>query len=157
MPLIAGTGAASTYETIRHCREAAEAGADYVLVLTSSFFAATYNESETALVRFYTDIADASAVPVLVYNYPGVSGVDLSSDVILRLAQHPNIVGTKLTCANVGKLVRIAAVTADPAFTDSGREGFYCFGASRILSSVDTPSPPTQAATPTSSSCARFP
>ena len=53
-------------------------------------------------------MADASPLPVLIYNFPGVTqGLDLSSDRLLNLAKHPNIVGVKLTCGNIGKICRI--------------------------------------------------
>jgi 4-hydroxy-2-oxoglutarate aldolase len=53
-------------------------------------------------------VADASPLPVIIYNFPGVTqGTDLSSDQLLKLAKHPNIVGVKLTCGNIGKMSRI--------------------------------------------------
>ena len=57
-------------------------------------------------------MADKSPLPVVVYNYPGaVAGIDLDSEALQRLAEHPNIVGTKFTCGNVGKLARVVANT----------------------------------------------
>jgi dihydrodipicolinate synthase/N-acetylneuraminate lyase len=53
-------------------------------------------------------VADESPLPLIIYNFPGVTqGTDLSSDVLLKLAKHPNIVGVKLTCGNVGKMCRM--------------------------------------------------
>ena len=53
-------------------------------------------------------VADASPLPLVIYNFPGVTqGIDLSSDQLLQLAKHPNIVGVKLTCGNIGKMSRI--------------------------------------------------
>ncbi|KAJ5781084.1 hypothetical protein N7457_006244 [Penicillium paradoxum] len=89
MPVIAGCGAASTRETI--------------LFLSTD-----------AMHAHFRAVADASPVPVLIYNFPGVqSGLDLSSDDIITLAEHPNIIGCKLTCGNTGKLARVAAAKPD--------------------------------------------
>src|SRR5262249_37249960 len=74
--------------------------------------------------------ASASPIPILIYNYPGaVSGLDLSSDVIIELAKHPNIVGCKLTCGNTGKLNRIAAATRAATPSEPG-SGFMCMAGS---------------------------
>ena len=64
------------------------------------------------VIEFFNTVADASPIPIIIYNYPGaVGGMDLSSDVIVKLSQHANIVGVKLTCGNTGKLNRVAAAT----------------------------------------------
>ena len=56
----------------------------------------------------FKKVADASPIPLLIYNFPGVSqGIDLSSDQLLEMANHPNIVGVKLTCGNIGKMSRL--------------------------------------------------
>jgi 2-keto-3-deoxy-L-rhamnonate aldolase len=75
-------------------------------------------------------VATSSPLPVLIYNFPGVtSGIDISSDSIIRLANStPNIVGCKLTCGNVGKLQRITS-TLSPLGGGAGRAGgFAAFG-----------------------------
>lgn len=118
MPVIAGTGAASTRETIQLSKDAGASGADAVLVLPPSYYKALVNTE--ALHAHFLAVADASPVPVLIYNFPGASsGVDLSSDDILALSKHPNIIGCKLTCGNTGKLARIAA-SAKPDFLTFG-------------------------------------
>ncbi|KAJ1327984.1 4-hydroxy-2-oxoglutarate aldolase [Microdochium nivale] len=112
MPIIVGCGAQSTREAISLCREAWEAGGDYALVLPPSYYAGLFAPGSETIVRFFTAVADASPIPLIIYNYPGaVNGMDLSSDLIIKLSQHPNIVGVKLTCGNTGKLNRIAAAT----------------------------------------------
>jgi dihydrodipicolinate synthase/N-acetylneuraminate lyase len=105
-PLVAGISGQSTNESIRLAQEAAEAGANYGLLLPPSYWAKAV--SKDVIVDFYREVADNSPVPVVIYNFPGVTaGVDLNSDVISELAQHPNIVGVKLTCANAGKVTRL--------------------------------------------------
>ncbi|MCJ1361152.1 hypothetical protein MMC16_000249 [Acarospora aff. strigata] len=128
MPLIVGCGAQSTRETIDLCQEALASGGDYALVLPPCYYKPMY-ESDTIL-EFFRDVANASPIPILIYNYPAaVSGIDMDSDVIVKLSKHPNIVGCKLTCGNTGKLNRIAAATRAATPTDHG-SGFMCMGGS---------------------------
>lgn len=117
-PIIVGTGGGSTRETLVLCEEAATAGADAVIVITPGYFAGVLANHRRALKAFYVEVAEKSALPVLIYNFPGASGgIDLDSDLIVDLAVAcPNICGVKLTCGNVGKLTRIAAAVADPEF-----------------------------------------
>lgn len=123
MPVIAGTGAASTRETIQLSKDAGAVGADAVLVLPPSYYKALLNAE--ALHAHFVAVADASPIPVLIYNFPGAaSGLDLSSDDILALSQHPNIIGCKLTCGNTGKLARIAAASKPEFLTFGGSADF---------------------------------
>lgn len=110
VPILVGASDQSVRGTLRLCREAASAGGDAVLLMVPSFF--KWAMDSAAIERFFTQVADASPVPVVIYNYPGaVAGIDIDSDLLIRLAQHPNIVGTKFTCGNVGKLARVAGAT----------------------------------------------
>jgi len=68
MPLIAGTGAGSTRETIELCEEAAKAGADYAIVIASGYFAGALLENKQALKTFWSDVAENSPIPVMIYN-----------------------------------------------------------------------------------------
>lgn len=128
LPVIVGCGAQSTRESIELCEEAAAAGGDYALVLPPAYYQGLF--SPETVKAFFQDVATASPIPLIIYNYPGaVSGLDLTSDVIIELAQHPNIVGCKLTCGNTGKLNRIAAATQATTVSDPG-SGFMCMGGS---------------------------
>lgn len=100
--LLAGTGCQSTRETISLTRAAAAAGAHAVLVLNPFYYKGNMNHDE--LVRHYYDVADASTVPVLVYNMPGNTGLDMSARMIIAMAEHPNIVGLKESGGNVVKM-----------------------------------------------------
>jgi 4-hydroxy-2-oxoglutarate aldolase len=71
----------------------AAAGAHAALVVTPSFY--KNQMTADALHEHYTRVADASALPVLLYNVPGNTGVELTAEVALRLAPHPNIIGLK--------------------------------------------------------------
>ncbi|KAF5357975.1 hypothetical protein D9756_001499 [Leucocoprinus leucothites] len=118
LPIIAGTGAGSTRETIELTKEAAAAGADYVLVIASGYFAGVLATHREALKAYWIEVSEKSPVPVMIYNFPGASGgIDLDSDLITDLAKEcPNICGVKLTCGNVGKLTRIADEVSYPSF-----------------------------------------
>ena len=117
IPIIAGCGAQSTRETLKLCRDASVAGADYALVLPPSYFAASY--SRAALIDHFMEVAEKSPIPLLIYNYPAAAGgLDLDSDFLEQLAVHRNVVGAKLTCGNVGKLARLVAATTPAAATD---------------------------------------
>ncbi|KAH8926111.1 dihydrodipicolinate synthetase [Atractiella rhizophila] len=107
VPLIAGTGAGSTLETIQLCKEAHELGATHVMVITGGYYAGALDRE--SLRDHFVDVAAASPSPVVLYNYPGASaGIDLDSDLIEEIANlAPNVVGVKLTCGSVGKLSRL--------------------------------------------------
>ncbi|CZT48245.1 related to dihydrodipicolinate synthetase [Rhynchosporium secalis] len=112
LPVIVGCGTQSVRETIQYCREAHAAGGDYALVLPPSYYAPLFSPAAASVIEFFNAVADKSPIPLIIYNYPGaVSGMDLSSDIVIQLSAHPNIVGVKLTCGNTGKLNRIVAAT----------------------------------------------
>ncbi|KIY43349.1 aldolase [Fistulina hepatica ATCC 64428] len=137
IPIIAGTGAASTRETIQFSQEAADAGADYVIIIASGYYAGVLANNHDALKTFWTEAAAKSPLPVIIYNYPAATGgIDLDSDLICELAlECPNIVGVKLTCGNVGKLTRIADFVArDPAYIAT-----CCASASSLSTSTTAP------------------
>ncbi|TNY17964.1 hypothetical protein DMC30DRAFT_404412 [Rhodotorula diobovata] len=113
IPLIVGTSASSTRETIEFTKDAARLGADFAMVIAPGYFAGTLHKQ--ALKQFFIDVAQASPVPIMVYNYPGAAaGIDIDSDLMREIAAAaPNAVGTKLTCVAVGKLSRITTLRDD--------------------------------------------
>jgi 4-hydroxy-2-oxoglutarate aldolase len=100
--LLAGTGGQSTRETIALTRSAASEGADAVLVLNPFYYKGQMTHD--ALVKHYFDVADSSPVPVIVYNMPANTGVDLSAAMIVEMASHQNITGLKESGGNVVKI-----------------------------------------------------
>jgi 4-hydroxy-tetrahydrodipicolinate synthase len=97
VPVIAGTGSNSTDEAIELTRHAKEAGADAALVVTPY-----YNKpTQEGMFLHFKAIADAVDLPVIIYNIPGRSVVDMSVETMARLAKHPNIVGVKDATANL--------------------------------------------------------
>jgi 4-hydroxy-2-oxoglutarate aldolase len=127
IPLIAGCGAQSTKETTQLCVDAGRAGATHALVLPPSYYGGLLPDD--LIVQHFYDVADQSPIPLLVYNFPGAAaGRDLSSDAILTIAKHPNVVGVKLTCGNTGKLARIVADCPDGFFVGGGSADFILQG-----------------------------
>jgi 4-hydroxy-2-oxoglutarate aldolase len=110
-PLIAGTGRESTRATIAATRRAAAAGVDAVLVRTPSFFRPQMTSD--VFVRHYAEVADASPVPVLLYNVSMYTGVNLPPEAVERLAGHPNIVGIKESGGDIGQLAEFLGRTPD--------------------------------------------
>ena len=107
--LIAGTGRQSTWSTISASRRAADGGADAVLVRTPSYFKGQMTTA--AFIRHYTAVADASPVPVLLYNFSALTGVTLPVEAVAELSIHENIVGLKESgpdMSYVGDLVGLA-------------------------------------------------
>ena len=92
-PLIAGTGRESTKATVAATRRAADLGADAALVRTPSFFKSQMTSE--IFMRHYAEVADASRIPVLLYNVTMYTGVTLGADAVEQLSAHPNIVGMK--------------------------------------------------------------
>ena len=111
--MIAGTGAQSTRETIHLSIMASDSGADVVLVLNPSYYKSQMNSD--ALVRFYHDVAEKSPAPVIIYNMPANSGLDMDAETILKASEHKNIIGIK---DSGGNLVKMASVikNAKPGF-----------------------------------------
>ena len=108
---IAGVGRESTIETIRATKRAADLGVDAVLVRTPSFFKALLTPE--VFVVHYTAVADASPVPVILYNFTAVTGVTLPVEVVSTLAAHPNIVGIKESGSDLKYASALIANTPD--------------------------------------------
>lgn len=123
---MAGASEGSVRLTLASIEAAKEAGADYILLLPASYYRGLMDEE--AVYSYFTAVADSSVLPIILYNYPGaVAGIDMDSDLLIRLAAHPNIIGTKFTCGNTGKLTRVALATnAKTPFSEGS--GYMAFG-----------------------------
>ncbi|MEE2847491.1 MAG: dihydrodipicolinate synthase family protein [Gemmatimonadota bacterium] len=110
--IIAGTGGESTRHTIRMTQQAADAGAEAVLVSPPAFFKGAM--SPEILARHYRAVADASPVPVLVYQVPlRLSTLELPTRLVAELCKHPNIVGIKDSRGQLGLLAELVEACAD--------------------------------------------
>ena len=118
VPVIAGTGTNNTDHVLSNTRNACEVGADAVLVVTPYYNKATQN----GLYQFFTTIADASSVPVILYNVPSRTGCNLLPKTVARLAEHPNIVGVKEATGNVAQMVEIMHLCGDKIDVYSGED-----------------------------------
>ncbi len=103
---IAGTGANSTLHTIRQTRRAAEQGADAAIVITPHYFTKGFSQA-AAQVRHYLAVADASPIPIMIYNFPLNTGINLEPDTVARIAQHPNVCGIKDSSGNIPQCAQI--------------------------------------------------
>jgi len=90
---IVGAGQQSTIGTIEEIAKAAAAGADAVLVITPNYYRSAITQD--ALISFYTAVADAVPVPVLLYSMPALTGIKIEPETVARLSEHANIVGVK--------------------------------------------------------------
>lgn len=97
--IIAGTGSDSIKETISLSNESAERGADYVLILTPSFYKSEMKHN--AFINYFTAVANAVKIPVIIYNVPKFTGVDIEAETVSKLSEHQNIVGIKNSSENV--------------------------------------------------------
>lgn len=109
--LIAGTGSMTTRESIRLTRRAAELGADVAMVVTPFYY--TRQMTDAALRAHYIAVADASPIPVLLYNVPIFTHLNMAVETIARLAEHPNIVGIKDSSGDVSQLSAIVQSTPE--------------------------------------------
>ncbi len=107
--LIAGTGGESTPAAIRLTKRAAELGADAAIVITPSYYKGMMKAP--VLIRHYRAIADASPIPVMLYNFPANTGINLEPDTVARLAEHPNIRGIKDSSGNVPQAAEMIRLT----------------------------------------------
>jgi 4-hydroxy-2-oxoglutarate aldolase len=104
--LIAGTGVDGVHETVCLTNRAAAMGYKAALVLTPHYFKNQMTRPETQILYFRA-VADRSQIPVLLYNYPQLTGVDLSWDTVVALSEHPNIIGMKDSSGNIERLMHI--------------------------------------------------
>jgi len=107
--LIAGTGIESADGTLQLTEYAAKLGYDIAMVRTPHYYKRQMQPAN--LLAFYRFVADRSPIPVIIYNFPQVTGYDMPAELIIELAGHPNIVGIKESSANVEKVQSIVAGT----------------------------------------------
>ena len=107
--LIAGTGIESAAETLRLTEYAAKLGYDVVLVRTPHFYKKQMQPAN--MLAFYRTMADRSPLPLMIYNVPPFTGYDIPADVVIELAEHPNIIGLKESSGDVEKVRQMVEAT----------------------------------------------
>ena len=120
--MIAGVGCESTNQTANLAKKAAEIGADAVLVITPSYY--KNRMTPAALTQHYRSVADASPIPVILYNMPACTGIDLSAEIVAGLSEHPNIIGIKDSGGNLIKMGNIVRLTGPEFQTLAGSASF---------------------------------
>lgn len=108
---IAGTGLETTKDTIEQTLLSAQYGACATLIVPPNYYKGQMTHE--VLVKHYTAVADASPIPVFVYNVPQFSGIDFTLDTLLAMAEHPNIVGIKDSSSNILKMASLLSHRPD--------------------------------------------
>ena len=104
--IIAGTGLESIRETITLSNEAAEKGANYALIITPSFFKSEMKHR--TFLNYYTKIAESVMIPIIIYNVPKFTNVNIEPETVIELSSHPNIAGLKDSTENPSRISEIA-------------------------------------------------
>jgi dihydrodipicolinate synthase/N-acetylneuraminate lyase len=107
--LVAGTGIESAIETLRLTEYAAELGYDVAMVRTPHYY--KKQMAPANILAFYRAVADRSPLPIIIYNFPQATGYDIPADVVIQLAEHPNLIGIKESSGDVEKVRRMAEAT----------------------------------------------
>ncbi len=118
VPIIAGTGSNDTAYALELTKYACDVGVDGVLVVTPYYNKATQN----GLIKLFTQIADISTAPVILYDVPSRTGVSIEPKTVAILAKHPNINAIKAACGNISKIAEIAALCGDEINIYSGND-----------------------------------
>lgn len=118
VPIIAGTGSNDTAYAIELTKHACEVGADGVLVVTPYYNKAT----QKGLIKMFTEIADASTAPVILYNVPSRTGVNIAPQTAAALSKHPNICAIKEASGNISQIAEVFALCGNELAVYSGND-----------------------------------
>jgi 4-hydroxy-2-oxoglutarate aldolase len=141
--VLAGTGVESTRGTIALTQKAAELGADFALVNTPHYFRPRYDYA--ANLKHYLSVAEASPIPVIIYIMALYTGVDLPTNLVAELSQHPNIVGVKDSGGNAPKVAEMVAFSSSEFGVLAGSASFLypalCLGATGGITALANVAP----------------
>ncbi|MBE6638221.1 MAG: 4-hydroxy-tetrahydrodipicolinate synthase [Ruminococcaceae bacterium] len=141
VPVIAGCGSNDTAYALDLCKCACESGADAMLVVTPYYNKAT----QKGLIQMYTKIADASTKPIILYNVPSRTGVNIEPSTYRELADHPNIVAIKEAGGNISKIVETMSYVQGKLDLYSGNDDqvvpIMALGGKGVISVVSNPLP----------------
>jgi len=107
--LVAGTGIESAIETLRLSEYAAKVGYDVVMVRTPHYYRKQMQPAN--MLAFYRTVADRSPLPVIIYSFPQATGYDIPAEVVIELAEHPNLIGIKESSGDVEKVRKMVEAT----------------------------------------------
>ena len=108
--MVAGTGIESASETLRLTEYAAELGYDVAMVRTPHYYKGQM-ANPANMLAFYRYVADRSPLPVIIYNFPQATGYDIPAEVVIELAEHPNLIGIKESSGDVDKVRKMVEAT----------------------------------------------
>lgn len=121
--LISGAGMEGTRETIGLCLRMAEAGADAALINTPHYYKTKMTTA--AIEHHYNQIAEACPIPIIMYNVPVYTGLDIHVESVIKLSEHPNIIGIKESSSNIGKFgIMVKEVSKDFQVLTGSASGF---------------------------------
>ncbi|MTI48719.1 MAG: 4-hydroxy-tetrahydrodipicolinate synthase [Firmicutes bacterium] len=118
IPVIAGTGSNNTIEAIELSKYSQEVGANGLLIVTPYYNKTT----QKGLIKHYTTIADSINIPIILYNVPGRTGLNMTPKTVFQLASHPNIQGVKEASGNISQVAEIARICPDDFYIYSGND-----------------------------------
>ncbi|GJN75767.1 hypothetical protein PLICBS_009873 [Purpureocillium lilacinum] len=122
LTVTAGCSGSCTRDVIDQTCAAQRSGADFALVLAPGSFA--FDMDQTAIVAFFQEVADASPIPIIIYNFPSiVNGLNLSPETLQLLGRHSNIAAVKLTCGGIAKVAAVAATAPPESFAALAGQG----------------------------------
>ncbi len=141
LPVIAGTGSNNTKEAVVLTRYAKRAGASAALVITPY-----YNKpTQDGLCRHFRAVAESADIPIILYNVPGRTGVNMSAQTVASLAELPNIVGVKEASGNLGQVCDIIRMTPKKFCVLSGDDALFfpmmALGAKGVISVTSNVAP----------------
>ena len=141
VPFIAGTGSNDTAKAIAHTKKAAALGADAALVVTPYYNKAT----QKGLAASFFAIADSSPIPLILYNVPSRTGVNIQPETYALMAEHPNIVGIKEANGDISSVARTLSLVGDRLDLYSGNDDqivpILSLGGKGVISVLSNPFP----------------
>lgn len=120
--VIAGTGCESARATIRLNRTAAESGCQAALVINPSFFKGSLDDD--SLYNYFMHLAESSPLPIILYNMPRNTALNMSASLVVRLSAHPNIAGIKDSSGNIVQIGEIINKSAEGFAVFAGSANF---------------------------------
>lgn len=136
IPVIAGTGSNYTDHAIELSQKAEESGADGLLIVTPYYNKTT----QKGLIKHYTAIADNVNIPIILYNVPGRTGLNMLPSTVAEIAKHPNIKGIKEASGNIAQIAEISRLTPDDFQLYSGNDDtivpLLSVGGSGVISTI---------------------
>src|SRR6516162_8087294 len=135
--LVAGTGVESAIETLRLTEYAYDLGYDVAMVRTPHYYKGQM-ANPVNMLAFYRFVADRSPLPVIIYNFPQATGYDIPAEVVIELAEHPNLIGIKESSGSIEKVEKMVEGTSHIKRTATVTETFAAI-TGRMLKAAASP------------------